>query len=176
MSSNHSDESTTFAGVAVVIIVVGALLIKFMTGIFLSLSELFKATGDMAQSFFGMIWWLVLLISLIAAGCAAVYGAFYFVKKFMKLVDEGTEVQRDFQNKMWSVTNLVETSTQKIHREMDQRISKMENELKQALKEPSIAPEVTAMAKPAPDADLLAVIDSVEPPLNNNAPQVMSPF
>ena len=180
--SNHSDESTTFAGVAIVIIVVGALLIKFMTGIFLSLGKLFDAVGEMAQSFLGMIWWSVLLIALIFAGACAVYGAFYFIRRFLKLVEEGTDVQRSFALKSVELTQFVETSAQNIYREMDQRLRKMENELKQALKEPSISPEVVAAAKPAA-APAIAEPEKTNPDaiqsdaaLLDGAPQAMSPF
>ncbi len=102
---NHSEDNGAlmFLGGTVVVIVIGAAVVKAAGQFFKELEIAFYNFGKMTGAFIPMAWNVFLVISLIALTLSAIACGVYFSWKYFQKVNELMEVRSWLQNEMASL-------------------------------------------------------------------------
>ncbi len=143
----NSQDDASFGGAmlfggAILAVALGAMFLRGLQAMLVQLGKTFDAFATMAHSLFGMLFWFGLFIVTLGAIVATLFSAFYFAKKYVELIKSGLELREAFQSKTLELNHSLGEFRHEVREEMDSRLSRMENRLAAALREPEVSPEV----------------------------------
>lgn len=172
MNSNNDDGSFAGAslfGGAILAVAIGAIFLRSLQSMFEQLQKTFAAFGNMAHSAFGMLWWAGLVILTVAGIVAGLVCAVYFAVKYFKLVRKATELQEAFATKTAELEASVKQSRSQIIEEVRSSIARLNGRLEEALKEPEVAPEVSAASETPAAPEDTGPVEPSEPSVDEDS-------
>lgn len=164
---DRNDSGALYAGGGVVIVVVLVACLKTIKALFIELGKTFDALALMAQSLIALLYQFAIDIGLIACAVAAIY----FTYRYVKMVKQATALREEVDRKLsqfdFDFRSTLESSLSECQKSVSAQVLRMEYQLREALKEPEVAPTPVAIIAASPASDALPESQSAVKP---NAP------
>jgi len=152
VSNFDSDSDGTLAlGGGILLMFLGSLFFKWMTGLFNELGIAFVAFATMTESFISMAWHLFEIVAFISGAI----GLIYFTFKFFKMIDRATEIEKSVREMLTEFEKEIEVSIISTTRALIEKVDDLDLRLNEALKRPELVPEQVVesqLSLPAPSA------------------------